>query len=591
LNSLFAQRGCLGQGFTGFALEHLRQTKMIPRGAGLPFALGGAGLPNENTVTECLGRMVAWCRVVEEVCMTEFPDFELLNAFAVFRIRPASDPTFRDLGECVAVSAQRTAHVADQLKRLTDAFNIDDAGLVDQFEEHVRIAQTEMSMSPHEPAAEAWRRALQKTGANSRTRRSFPATALLPVLQRFVVAPGSTAGIEQNFSKLKRILGEHWNGSEHAEERRLVLALAAAASPDAGIDLLTASRLIWASTFAATRERKGGDNLPPKLASLRAQRLRNGAMRTAASWLRRRRQLVGEQAADNNNAADPAVDRAADSAWAAGHKKEVAFQRVARTERLHAAVQQGVIGIGALGPNAEAQMAEYRGKEKDRQHKHDARNVTLETARGPPPAFNLEGRNVFVDDDALVILRQTPEQWQLSMRKHRMLVAADRALASVFVVLNPSAMSDRVRCVASLVGGLVCTPEHILTSRGAALQLQRAMSWPRHIFLSDACYKKHRVIIDLLRRVCALAPTSPPKEICRWSWYLESDGDARRELFLSRSRKRGKTHATELVSMLAPDQIAMAAYSEFPNRKPLSTWLTAFCRANPLFTHRGYCGH
>ena len=49
---------------------------------------------------------------------------------------------------------------------------------------------------------------------------------LAKLLQRFVVSPGSTSGIEQNFSMFKRSLGQQWNGSELSEERRLVLQLA-----------------------------------------------------------------------------------------------------------------------------------------------------------------------------------------------------------------------------------------------------------------------------------------------------------------------------------------------------------------------------
>jgi hypothetical protein len=75
------------------------------------------------------------------------------------------------------------------------------------------------------------------------------------LLQRFVVSPGSAAGVEDNVSI--RSLGQHWQGSELAEERRLVLQLASATAPDADRNLLVAARLIWASVFGTPRTSRG----------------------------------------------------------------------------------------------------------------------------------------------------------------------------------------------------------------------------------------------------------------------------------------------------------------------------------------------
>jgi hypothetical protein len=119
------------------------------------------------------------------------------------------------------------------------------ADLIEQFMEHQRVAQTDQV--PGEPAAASWQRALQKTQGTSRRRIVFKADALSALLQRFVASPGSTAGIEQNFSMFKRSIGQHWQGSELVEEHRLVLQLASATAPDVDRNLLVAARLIWAS--------------------------------------------------------------------------------------------------------------------------------------------------------------------------------------------------------------------------------------------------------------------------------------------------------------------------------------------------------
>ena len=144
----------------------------------------------------------------------------------------------------------------------------------------------------------------------------------------------------------------------------------------------------------------------------------------------------------------------------------------------------------------------------------------------------------------------------------------DRAVASLFRLLSPSDLGDRVRTVAAQTGAVICTPEMLLTGSGAALKLQRAISWPRHIFLSSGCQHRHQVMIDSVQHVCILQAG------CRWTWYLEADGLDRRALFLARAQKRGGHHRAELVTLLAPGQDNVAAYQELPSRMVLS-WFSS----------------
>ncbi|MFM7989271.1 MAG: hypothetical protein ACKPKO_59150, partial [Candidatus Fonsibacter sp.] len=109
--------------------------------------------------------------------------------------------------------------------------------------------------------AASLQRAFKKTQSTSRRRRVFGADALSALLQRFVVSPGSTASVEQNIYMFKRSIGQHWQGSELAEERRLALQLASATAPDADRGLLVATRLIWANVFGTPRPGRGAKPL------------------------------------------------------------------------------------------------------------------------------------------------------------------------------------------------------------------------------------------------------------------------------------------------------------------------------------------
>jgi hypothetical protein len=195
---------------------------------------------------------------------------------------------------------------------------------------------------------------------------------------------------------------------------------------------------------------------------------------------------------------------------------------------------------------------------------------------------DLQGGKVFVDTGAADLLNQTPAEWALALRRSELTIVQDRVGASVFCVLNPGNPGDRVRAVASLIGGVLCTPELLLTGSGVALKLQRAISWPRHIFLTARCYDRRRVMIDVTQRVCKLNKNS------RWTWYLETDGADRRALFLDRARKREAKHTQELVTLLVDDE--QATFRMFPNKKTLSNFLVAAYRVDARFTWLGICG-
>ena len=94
--------------------------------------------------------MVAWSNLATEVATTEFPDFELLACFQVFKL---ADP--------LPVPATAGKH----LRQIAEAFNVQmDGGadeLLGQFMDHQRIALA--GKAAGEPAATSWQRALRKT--------------------------------------------------------------------------------------------------------------------------------------------------------------------------------------------------------------------------------------------------------------------------------------------------------------------------------------------------------------------------------------------------------------------------------------------
>ena len=588
IRRLFAEKGCLGSGYTNLALSHLRRTKLVPVPGHSPVALGGQGAVSPETVTDCLGIMVAWSRLADEVAQTEFPEHELLACFRVFNLAPLDGPKRARPSATSIVPAPVPATQQD-LNRLADAFKVDSTCLLNQFREHQRIAELEFARTPGLSVATAWRCALQQTQANSRRRRNFPAQSLKALLHRFMVTPGSTAGIEQNFSRFKRFLGEHWQGSEVAEERRLVLQLAQSALPAADNELLGKARLIWASTFGEPRRGQSG-----KLWRIAETQLQE-TVQTGAAWLRRRRQdstaaatamarVLDAALSPAAAATDQAVEASALAAWTERHEKEACFQRAAHAKRQCAAVQEGVLPMEALGPEATQQMANFQEQEQTRQRNLDSRQQLLAKTRTPPQAPNIHGSRVFVHEEAMAVLNRWQNQWLLKCRQAQLRLVQDKATAQVFVTMNPTAPGDRIQCVAAMNGAVLCTPELLAAPPGVAVQLKRALSLPRHIFLSVACNDRHRAMMCLIQRVCHL-----PEARCRWTWYLEADGAERQALFFARARKRGANHRRELTTLLTPGQLKSAAFEAFPNCMTLSSFLTAIHRVDARFTQLGLC--
>ena len=102
-----------------------------------------------------------------------------------------------------------------------------------------------------------------------------------------------------------------------------MLQLARATAPDVDRDLLVAARLIWASVFGTPRPGRGAKPL------VRCKQSPQG-IRSAAAWLRRRRQHVADRSAaaagaEPSSTTDQAVQAAAEAAWTDRHSAEERF--------------------------------------------------------------------------------------------------------------------------------------------------------------------------------------------------------------------------------------------------------------------------
>ena len=549
LSALFRGRVCLRTGFTQLCLKHLQTTKLVRLGNGALRTVCGPAVDVNAVVQKCLQRMVAWARLVEEVVSTEFPAWELLGAFSVFRLadaptreRAPARPAALALGDC----AQQ------RLLALADAFNVDGRQLVEEFQDHQRVAQGIKNTRPEVSSVEAWREALAKTQRTPRSQELWPARALLPVADRYFVCPGSTAGIEQTFSMFKRMTGEQWHASELAEERHLVLTLRARREKALPAAALVSARHVWVANFGPSRVQE------PSL-GVRARRLlqnrdrRRHVLRTGAGWLAQRRRKVAAEAERAPSETAGAIGGAA-AAWTEKHEAEARHQRLERQERACAATEERTAAEGAA--SAEARAA-FRTAERGRAAGLAVQARRKQRVHAIPAAKPIHGACVFVAGTARRELDHPPGAWARLRRSHSLREVHERQEASFLVVADPAAPGDRNRVVAALLGRALCSPRHLATGAGPVLQLQRALRLPRFLFVSARCEAKHGAMLDLMRSTCGRAGTTS-----RWRWVGRSEDEE--QGVLARAAKRGKAgRGSEMVTLIVSGE--EAAHAHFPN--------------------------
>ncbi len=576
IRALFENGACLRTGFTQICLEHANEDKMIRTAGGQAKAICGFGKVTDDVIKKCLARMSAWSRLVAEVADTEFPDWELLGHFGAFRLEAAA-ASWKDRTSASALPAPRPMSdcVAQSLRQLARVFGVCPEQLLTEFTDHVRLAQGRKNQRPEEPATEVWKYVLDRTKDH---RRNWPTNALRPILERFFVAPGSTAGIEQNFSLHKRLRGEQWHGGELTEERNLILSLEARYQRELPVDLGTAAKRVWMECFGPARREKSSHGVR---ASTVLRQRSQGAKTTARSWLAQRREQSAKVATERT----PNVhltDEQIETAWTEKHAKELQHQKEECRERACAAVEEGTAQASVLGPAPEAEraMARFRKVEAGRQKDLVAKRRRQEAIRRVPVPMAVRGMRVFVEEEAKTHLDTPRGAWAELRRSLQLREVTERDKATCIAVLDPTAPGDRNRTVAAMLGLSLCVPAHLQKQQGPVLQFQRAVRMRRFIFVSDTCLAKHDAMLRIMTRVTNNASDN------QWRWYTNSPNNLD-EFWKRAATRRTGTHKKEMVTLVTPEQ--RAGYAAFPRVLTLKEFISEIHVVDPDRSLRGLC--
>ena len=478
ITALFVQGKAPQLGYTQLMLQTVRTVKLVVlRHRALTIGCRD-GAPAE-IVRRCLCRMAGWVALAAKVISTEFPSFELLQSFAVFNLGDGAD-------DPAALVAARP-----HLLRMAAAFGVDGTELFTQWEDHRALARRHFLLEGC-TFLESWRRAMERTQLRWNKDR-HPATALLPVLQRYAAYRGSTSGVEQNFAVALRCCNAQRQGALSGQSDLDSLTLAVDASTPERAETLDMARRVWCRFYGAPRRR----SLPGRLMT-KAEPGGNGpGGLTEAAWLRQRRAAVAEVTPTlhfNTEALANVAASCAAEAWTARHDKERALQE-ARLELRRAEevpwLLPGEEGRHTAGTAVAVQTA--------RQANFLKRATVEKTVQAvfKRPASGLAGRLVHVATE----LHIPGNLWM----KLRARVCKDPLRADTFCVADPVNCGVLRTLAAALIGGCICTPEFVTSNgeHGCSLVYQRAVDVPRFVWVSGRFRRRHVQAVQVIMSAVA----------------------------------------------------------------------------------------
>ena len=196
-------------GFTSYMLEALESQRIV----NIKGKLHGIGGPQfrearSEIIRVCLQRMVAFTKVAVSCGLAEFPDYDICCSFRCFSREVISG--------LVAGSITKAERLPEDIQTcflaLSSFFSVPMAEVMNQYVQmlqpvHLRVLRSTESM--------------QSIWAGVASMRLLPGCALRVILSRFLLYTVSTAKVEQNWSKLKKVLGEQRLACSEDRESRL----------------------------------------------------------------------------------------------------------------------------------------------------------------------------------------------------------------------------------------------------------------------------------------------------------------------------------------------------------------------------------
>ena len=557
IDNLFTHKSCLKCGYTQVAVDFLKQSRVLQIPGQVLRTLGSKSGAAERDVLWALARMVNWVKVTRQISLTEFPENDALSALDVFFITAAANTPRR-----------MTEEDRKALHTVASVFKLDAAKLAAQFEEHLPIAEHEKRRDPTLTSTGAWAAAMERTQKSSKTRQKYPVDALRHALSIHAIGNGSTSCIERNFGSAKRNIGDQWNGTACAEQRRMVVVLAhASIPPPARPARVNAARLIWAECFG----------VPRASPVHRLSRGRREKPKSHAAWLRRRR--AASHNTDHNPAPDPHLAALAETLWSDQHEKEVKRQQTVREGRARQAAVEGL--VVDMTEDLQEQVATERAAQVRRQKALNVQHQRIAAIRNLPAPADINGKTVWVDPVVEAVMKDSNSAWWApkSLR-----VVDRRELAHILVVSDAAVPGGRNQVVAHMRGCLVTTPAYFLAPPAPALQWKAALLVSRLVFFSGSVYAAHKTMIDVIQATAGALCLPNGRPASRWRIFVGPAQLPDYQVFVGR---RNRKH--ELRTIVHSNERHDQQFQNKPNVMILSEFLASLGQLEATASIMGMC--
>jgi hypothetical protein len=481
---------CWQTGYTAFIMRAL-QTPVLVFVNNLPKTVGGPQSVSPEMMTRAVGRLHAWCKLAKETIRAEYPDWDVLCAFAMFDL----SGTGKELTAC-----------HEHIKLLSRALDVEPDDLREGYEYALPIALHKKKFSPNLSNLEAWVATMAHIKKSRKLTKST--IALRHVLARYAAWTGSTCGVERSFSKAAWAI-EHsrGNSNDFLENDELVI-IGGGYGKDEEDEIAATAQDVWEEcNYGQPRVRV-------------CERLDAGIKRKAAAlgkseaaWIKRRREevsaLLRECGAAQCDAAVVSLDRRV-AGWTEGHATQQTKLISKQMSFFVDAVLNGHVNVADL----DDQIVQVLHAEIERRQTTERRRVAdaqrLQNAWSKPARQHMAGGAcVFIESD-IDVAQNTVHS---ALQKFKLTRTIDRTLADVFVVRSPAALGQRTMWACNMRGGIVCSLEYLVSGceRGVALGYKSQACAKRTAFATDSFRALHPVVDEMVRVTSGCQGN-------RWTW-------------------------------------------------------------------------
>ena len=481
---LFCDRGCAHVGSYTEHMIKVLKSQVVVYIDKLPKTFGGKR-EIDDALPRCYNRMENWVRLATMTVRAEFPGFEFMQAFTVFRLqrRGERQDTYEEhLGSRWSDGVQRLAQFLD-----LDASQLE-SEILDYKPKAQHVFQTE-----NVTTACAWQRAVA-------TRTYSPTAVLKEALMRFIAYGASTSGVESVFKTSKTSGAIHrTKASDDLVNDDLQIRLDVDQRSD--VHIVDAATNVWAKVYGGTPRASGSDRRRPRRDKGKPRTAKAKATKgkpSMAKWISRRRAAVDHHARASGKTGDTYVRMTLRSSahvgangWTAAHQKEEAFQRNKRVcRRLDAARENSLLPSEVTPELLEAVRLKVEADDK-RLKEYDARKAKGFIASQP---MTLEGASVFVTSAALAAAPSVPAAIVAAKASR----TTDMLKATAFVVEDLSDVKKPIAWCAMLGGLTICNVDFITKKTRTWISFSSCMATRRLVHVSDKFFAAHPLLGRIL---------------------------------------------------------------------------------------------